>query len=918
MVNNTQFQSERKPANPKYSMMLIDGHAMVYRAWHAIQQPLTLSTTGEDVRAVFGFLNIFFRSLEEWKPKYCAIAFDMKGPTFRHAIYEHYKANRPKMPVELRPQFNHVRNIINSFSIPILEKEGFEADDILGSLCKFSDDNKIRTILITGDTDELQLVSDSVQVMLSYSKQQKHLYDRHGVEQRYSGVTPSNIPDFKALQGDVSDNIPGVPGIGAKTASRLLVEHGSLENIFSKIDQIEPNRIKESLIANKDQALEGKLLATIVKNIPLEISLKDMELTSYDRKKVTDQLSTLEFFTLIPRIPKYLDRPTETNTKLSSSENVSLIKITDTNQLDFLINSINSSKEFALALHESKMSKNSNQLSGIAFDLGKKSNWYLPIVDEPSKNVGNEFLNRLKPIFESPKISKLTHDGNHLSSLFRTYGINLKNIRFDSMIAAHLCGKKSTDLESLSIEYLSKEIDSNSNGNNEIGINICSTKANAIFKLQPILTKEAISKNVNHVMEKIEIPLLPILVDMQVEGITLDTNYLASMSKELDKKINEIKKVIFAIVNAEFNIGSSQQLGKVLFEQLQLPHFKKTKTGYSTDANTLEGIKQLLDKDENSEESTEESYKVLTNVLEYRQLTKIKSTYTDSLPKLVQKDNQKLHTRYNQIGTSTGRLSSISPNVQNIPTGTIMGHSVRKAFVTSDKSNILISADYSQIELRILAHFSEDYALIEQFNNKNDIHNATASSIFEVGINDVTSDMRRIAKIMNFGVLYGLSPFGISQQTGLTPEQGQKFIDAYFNSYPKVPEYLEYTKSQAKTNGFVETFLGRRRYIPEINSSNFQIRSSGERMAVNMPIQGTSADIIKISMINIQNTINNLKLKSKMLIQVHDELIFESPANEFDQVCSILYEKMPNAVKLSVPLDIEIKSGVNWNDMKTI
>ena len=324
-----------------------------------------------------------------------------------------------------------------------------------------------------------------------------------------------------------------------------------------------------------------------------------------------------------------------------------------------------------------------------------------------------------------------------------------------------------------------------------------------------------------------------------------------------------------------------------------------------------------MDEEQNREQSTEDSYKVLSNVLEYRQLTKIKSTYTDALPKLVNKDTQKIHTRYNQIGTSTGRLSSISPNVQNIPTSTIMGHSVRKAFVVSNTDNILISADYSQIELRILAHFSQDAALIEQFINKNDIHSATASSIFHVGINEVTSDMRRIAKIMNFGVLYGLSPFGISQQTGFTPQQGQEFIDAYFSSYPKIPEYLEHTKLQAKQNGFVETFLGRRRYIPEINSSNFQIRSSGERMAVNMPIQGTSADIIKISMINIQDTINNLGLRSKMLIQVHDELIFESPTKEVDQICSILYEKMPNAVKLSVPLDIEIKSGVNWNDMKT-
>ena len=915
MVNNTQ--SELKPTNSKYTMMLIDGHAMVYRAWHAIQQPLTLSTTGEDVRAVFGFLNIFFRALEEWKPKYCAIAFDMKGPTFRHKIYEHYKANRPKMPAELRPQFNHVRDIIKSFSIPILEKEGFEADDILGSLCKYSDDNKIRTILLTGDTDELQLVSNSVQVMLSYSKQQKQLYDWQSVEQRYSGVTPSNIPDFKALQGDVSDNIPGVPGIGAKTASKLLVEYGTLENIFSNLDKIEPKRIQQSLMANKEQALEGKLLATIVKNIPLDISLTNMELISYDRKRVADQLASLEFFTLIQRIPKYLSQPDAANLTINASHNPNFLKVTTPNQLNSLINALNSSKKFSLALHEVKTSKNSSRLSGIAFDSGKSSNWYLPVTDE-SLNINHDLLKQLKPILESAQISKLMHDSNYILTLFDTYGIRIKNISFDSMIAAHLCGKKNTALESLSIEYLSKEINLNEPETFEHQISNTSIKANTIFRLHEILTEEAVSKNVNTVMEKIEIPLIPILVEMQAAGIRLDTTYLNSMSEKLNKKINEIKQIVFSTVGIEFNIGSSQQLGKILFEDLGLPHFKKNKTGYSTDANTLAGIKQILDEGEDTEKSTGDAYKVLTHILEYRQLSKIKSTYTDALPKLVKKDTQKIHTRYNQIGTSTGRISSISPNVQNIPTGTIIGHSVRKAFITSNPNNMLLSADYSQIELRILAHFSKDEGLIKEFQNKNDIHSATAASIFDVEINSVASDMRKIAKIMNFGVLYGLSPYGISQQTGLTPQQGQQFIEAYFGSYPKIPEYLEYTKLQAKTNGFVETLLGRRRYIPEINSANFQIRSSGERMAVNMPIQGTSADIIKISMINLQETLNTLGLQTQMLIQVHDELIFESHVNEVEQVCSILNEKMPNAVKLSVPLDIEIKTGVNWNDMKTV
>jgi DNA polymerase-1 len=856
----------------------------------------------------------------------------MKGPTFRHKIYEHYKANRPKMPPELRPQFHHVRNIMKSFSVPIFEKEGFEADDVLGSLCKYSDDNKIPTILLTGDTDELQLVSSSVQVMLSYSKQQKKLYDWEAVEERYGGVTPLNVPDLKALQGDVSDNIPGVPGIGVKTASKLLVKYGTLENIFSNLHEIEPKRIQKSLSVNKDQALEGKLLTTIVKNIPLEFSLSDMELSSYSRKNVTEQLANLEFFTLIPRIPKYLDKPDPSFKKAMGSQNQNIISIRNSNHLDSLINALNSSPKFAFALNEIKISKNSTQLTGIAFDSGKNSTWYLPLTDS-SSIINNALLERLKLIFESPQTAKLVHDSNHISTLMYKYGIQIKNISFDSMIAAHLCGKKTTDLESLSIEYLSKEFNMPPSPQDILNdqslsdayfkdinydMRLTGIKANTIFKLHPILTQETISKNVNTVMEKIEVPLIPILVEMQSNGISLDTNYLHSMSQKLDIKINEIKKNIYLAVGVEFNIGSSQQLGKILFDQLQLPHFKKNKSGYSTDANTLEGIKKKLDEDEKQEKYNKDAYKVLTNILEYRQLSKIKSTYSDALPKLVDKDTLKIHTRYNQIGSSTGRISSISPNVQNIPTGSSLGHKVRKAFIVSNSKNILLSADYSQIELRILAHFSNDNGLIKEFQDNHDIHSATAAAIFNVGINDIDQDMRKIAKIMNFGVLYGLSPFGISQQTGLTPKQGQEFIEAYFGSYPKIPEYLESTKAQAKINGFVETLLGRKRYIPEITSSNFQIRSSGERMAVNMPIQGTSADIIKISMINIQESIKKLGLETKMIIQVHDELIFEAPGNEVTQLITILNKFMPNAVKLSVPLAIEIKTGVNWSDMKAI
>ena len=921
---------ERKPL-----LLLMDGHAMVHRAWHALQQPLNVSRTGEEVRGVYGFLNTFLRTLADWSPTHCAISFDLAKPTFRHRQYDEYKAQRPPTPPELRAQFPHVRRMMEAFGVPIFEEEGFEADDVLGTLCRLAEGLEIETLVLTGDTDELQLVSPLVRVLLTSSVQQKTVYDVTKVKERYGGLGPDVVPDIKALQGDTSDNIPGVPGVGTKTAIRLLNEYGSIEGVYENLDMVSPPRIQQNLRESRELAHHGKFLTTIVRDVPIQFELEKSRFWTYDRSRVVEILSELEFFSVVSRVP---DPAAEVATAVQAelpmvAEPVreTTYEVVDTVEaLDALVQELGSPEGFSFATETTSADPMDTKLVGLSFSNAPGRGWYLPVGHADGRQVPVETaLDKLRPLFGSDAVPKATHNANYHMTVLANNDVPVGSLALDTMIAAHICGRNALELKPLALQSLGIEMGEVSAliGTGQKRITMAqvpieqatehaATKADVTEQLRRVLSEEVEKKGGRDVLENVELPLLPVLVRVQVSGVFLDVRVLERMSEELGGQISTIETEMYELVGHEFNINSSQQLGEVLFQELRLPHTKRTQKGYSTDASSLEAIRQMIDRGED-EDVDPKALQVLGKVLEYRQLTKIKSTYVDALPGLVNPRTGRIHTRYNQTGSSTGRVSSNDPNVQNIPVRTELGRRVRKAFVAEKRPDwTLLAADYSQIELRILAHLSKDPGLIEAFHSGLDIHAATASSVYGVAVDEVTTDMRRIAKIMNFGVVYGLSPFGISQQTGLSRDDGRAFIDTYFGTYPGIHEYIESVKAQVRSSGYVETLMGRRRYIPEARSSNFNVRAAGDRMAINMPIQGTAADILKIAMVRIQERLDALGVRSLMIVQVHDELIFEVPRDELDRMKQVVLELMPAALELAVPLDVELKSGYTWGDME--
>ncbi len=915
-------------------LLLIDGPALVHRAWHAIPEPLNVSRTGEEVKAVYGFMNTFLRYLDDWSPTHCAIAFDPKGPTFRHEQYAEYKAHRPSMPPELRPQFDHVRRLMGLFNVPIFEEPQYEADDVLGTLCRRAEEHRIETLVLTGDTDTLQLVSPWVRVLLTHSVRRQKTYDEAAVRARYAGLGPESVPDIKALEGDTSDNIPGVPGVGAKTAAKLLLDHGSIEGIMSSLDDVKPPRIREKLREYEQVALRSKILATIVRDLPLEFDLEAARFWRYDRSEIVDALRGLEFFSMAPRIPEPYGgggvAPAQEELLPRAAPETAYRVVDTTDSLEAMIESLNTLDGFAFEALTSSPDPMAPGLVGLAFAGASEEGWYVPVGHADGKQLElGRALAAIKPLMENADVPRAAHNANAALTVLARHGVEAARLTFDTMLAAHLGGRKALDLGALALEQLGVELKPASDllgtGRKRITMaqapiegaaSLAAANAAAVFRLSRILDEETRRKGVRSALDTVELPLAPVLVRMQMNGAALDVELLEHMSRELNSQIADIKNEMFETVGHEFNPGSSQQLGDVLFKEMRLPTTKRTKTGFSTDASSLEALKALIDGGE-ADTVDPKARRVLDAVLRYRQLTKIKSTYVDALPSLVNPDTGRLHTRYNQTGSATGRVSSNDPNVQNIPVRTELGRQVRKAFVAQHAPDWeLFAADYSQIELRVLAHVSQDPGLLEAFRLGQDIHDATASSTFGVSLERVDADMRRIAKIMNFGVIYGLSPFGISQQTGLSADEGRAFIATYFGSYPGIKNYIDSTKARVKKTGYVETLLGRRRYIPEIQSRSFRVRSAGERMAVNMPIQGTAADIIKIAMVRLQERLDALRMRAMMIIQVHDELIFESPKDELEQLESIVLEIMPSAMELDVPLDVETKRGRTWGDME--
>ena len=719
-------------------LMLIDGHAQVHRAWHAIsvQQRLSVSKTGEDVTAVFGFTNSFLKAIQEWSPTHCAIAFDLPTPTFRHLLYEDYKAQRPETPPELVAQFHRIKQLMEAFNVPIFEADGYEADDVLGTICRKAEEQGIETVILTGDTDTFQLVSPWVRVDLHYSIQKRKVYDENEVRSRYSGLTPAQQPDLKALKGDPSDNIPGVPGIGEKTAVKLMLEFGSLEGIYKNLDKVKPPKVRESLLSNKERAFQGKVLTTIARDVPVALDLEACRFGRYDRKGVVDLFRELEFSRFMSRVPEPLEstRPAKKEVServIEKPASMDYQLVDSREKLDEMLGELSAAGSFNFDTETTSTNQMQAELVGLSFSTAPGRAWYIPVghKDGPQLSL-EEVLAELKPILEAPQIAKTAHNGNYDFAVVGNYGITPRNLDFDTMIAAHILGRKALGLKNLALDILDVDMaritELIGTGKKQItmaqvpiekAMEYACSDADMTGRLRTVLEEDLRREGFWDLFSQVEMPLLPVLVSMQRDGVALDAGALHEMSRDLNEQVKQLEVHIYDLVGHVININSPQQLSDLLFNELRLPRTKRTKTGYSTDANSLDALKG--------------QHPVIDRILEYRQLSKLKSTYVDALPQMINPLTGRLHTIYNQTGSATGRVSSSDPNLQNIPVRTELGRQVRKAFTAGNSPDwLLLSADYSQIELRVLAHLSQDRGLVEAFLRGEDVHSATASLMY--------------------------------------------------------------------------------------------------------------------------------------------------------------------------------------------
>lgn len=844
-------------------LVIIDGNSLLNRAFYALP-PMT-NSKGQPTGAIYGFTTMLFKIFNEIKPNYIGAAFDRKAPTFRHIAYKDYKAGRKKMPDELGAQFEPVKELLRAFNIGIYEIDGYEADDIIGTIAKRYESPELEVVIFTGDRDALQLVSPYTKVMITKKGiTETETYDLNYLKGKYN-LKPKGIIDLKGLMGDSSDNIPGVPGVGEKTALKLLSQFGTLENVFENIDNISGKKLNENLRENKETAYFSKKLATINVNVPIETDLSNMRIKDYDYIKIRNLFEDYEFKSLINKIP-VKDEKIHFN----------MPQIQNFNENSNLIETITSNGIFNFIINE----------SGMIFDGG--------ILAQPSQ------IEYFKEIFESDSIVKNTYDGKYAYNFLKGKGIELKNLNFDGEIASYLLNPSESKYDMLNLlnQY---------SGINTSGIDADDKNGIAALYVQKLddikrnMLTEINKHGMNELFEKIEMPLIEVLSSMECLGFKVDAQILHDIGFELSEEIDKLTGEIYDIAGSEFNINSPKQLGVILFEKLNLPVIKKTKTGYSTDAEVLE---ELSDKHE-----------IVDKIINYRQLVKLKSTYTDGLISCIGKDGR-IHSSFNQTVTATGRISSTEPNLQNIPIKMEQGRRIRKAFVPENDEYVIISGDYSQIELRVLAHISQDKSLINSFVNNEDIHRRTASEVFGIPMDEVTPLQRSRAKAVNFGIIYGQSDYGLSKELKISRKEAKSYIDNYFKRYSGVKDYLDSAILDAKDKGYVTTLMNRIRYIPEINSTNKNVKKFGERLAMNTPIQGSAADIIKIAMVKVYSRIKKEKLKSRLILQVHDELIVEAYKNEIDYMKQLIKSEMENAVKLSVPLVVDINVGNNWYEAK--
>ncbi len=891
-------------------LFLIDGSALVYRSYFAfIRNPLS-NSKGENISAVFGFAKTMIKILDEEKPEYFAVVFDTPEPTFRHKLFDEYKAQRPKMADEMVAQLPRIQQMLEALNVPIIAKPGFEADDVMGTLAKQATAVGIETVLVTGDKDLMQLVGPLVKVFNPRrAGEETEWLDSKGVKEKV-GLPPEQIVDLLALMGDASDNIPGVPGIGPKTAVPLLQEFGSLKNVLQNLDKVGSKRTKESLRANEHLARLSQQLATIHCDVPLDQKPAELVIRDMQNDRAVAFFQDVEIHSLV-------DRFSQRQEHLAKSYH-----LVDTDDaLHQLIGNLKNAGAFALDTETTDIDPMRAELVGLSFSWQEGIAYYLPVkvpndLAEQNKSLDLKWvLDRLRPVLEDASIKKCGHNAKYDMLVLAQHGSQVRGLEFDTMVASYLINPtaRQHNLDSVSLEYLNfKKIPTSSligSGKNQITMDkvpvakimeYACEDAEVTWRLRKLLADKLAEFDLQKLFDEVEIPLVGVLMRMEQNGVALDEIYLAGMSKELDRELTQLEGNIYRSAGTKFNINSPKQLGTILFENLKLPTARRTKTGFSTDVAVLEELAQ--------------QHELPRLILEYRQLAKLKSTYVDALPKLINPKTGRLHTSFNQTVAATGRLSSSDPNLQNIPIRTEIGKSIRKAFVTYDNQHVILDADYSQIELRIMAHISGDATLRSSFLHDEDVHTRTAALVFKTEPKEVTPDQRRKAKEVNFGIMYGMGAYGLSQRLGITPDEGDAFIQAYFASYPGVHAFMQNTIREAHEKGYVTTLLNRRRYLPEINSDNRNMRDFAERTAVNTPIQGSAADLIKVAMIHIQRRLTEEKLKSKMILQVHDELVFEVPKNELETMQKLVRTEMENAIHLDVPVKIDMGVGDNWLD----
>ena len=888
-----------KKRNDKKRLFIIDGNSYIYRAFYAIRNLST--STGLPSNAVFGFANMLLKVIKEKEPDLLAIAFDPKGPTRRHGEFKEYKAHRPPMPKDLVPQIPYIHDLVRAFRIPVFIQEGQEADDVIATLARCATDAGMDVVIVTGDKDMLQLVGPSVTV---YDSLKERTIGPADVEERF-GVPPDRVVEIMGLMGDASDNIPGVPGIGEKTAQALIKEHGTIENLLANAHTITRPKLRQSLMDNAGLARLSRELAVLHADIPLEIDFDQLSLKEPDGPALQSILRELEFTSLLKYVTTAPEKEAQYRTVLSDA--------------DFreMLGAISRAEELSFDTETTSLDPMQAELVGVSFSFEPHAAYYLPLghtyAGAPAQLPREKALDKVKTLLEDPSLKKIGQNLKYDVQVLRHAGIEVQGIFFDTMIASYLLNpsKTSHGLDAIALEYLNYKTmtyaDVTGTGKKQIGfseVDIATATrysgedADIALRLKQVLEPKLKEHNLDSLFHDVEMRLMNVLADMEYAGVKIDAGLLQVMSVKLEKETAKIVEGIYVIAGSEFNINSPKQLADILFVKLGLTPVKKTKTGYSTDVDVLDELAHV--------------HPLPAEILKYRTLSKLKSTYVDALPKMINPRTGRLHTSLNQTVTATGRLSSSDPNLQNIPIRTEIGREIRQAFI-AEPDHSLLSADYSQIELRVLAHLSGDEGLIQTFVEDQDIHTRTASEVFGLPPAEISPEMRRKAKAVNFGIIYGISAFGLAQDIGVSNVEAKRYIDNYFARYPKVRDFIAKTIEQAKETGYVTTLLGRKRYIPELSSSAAPVRNFGERMAVNTPIQGTAADLIKMAMINVHRLIKKRNYGSRMILQVHDELIFEVPDGEIETMKELVKQEMEGVLKLTVPIKVDMGVGKNWD-----